>query len=1100
MRIEAVKAGAFGPFTGDTLELAPGMNVIYGPNESGKSSWHAAIYAALCGMKRTRGQPTREDRAFASRHRPWRGTTWRVSAVVALDDGRTIEIEQSFGSGGRSVATDLGTKKPLTGDIVRAGAVDAATLLGLTRETALATLFVRQADMLRVLTEAGALQEYLERAAATSTVDTTADEALARIAAYRRDRVGLFRAGSRGPLASASRQLKEARDALDKAEERFESYQELLARRHIADGDVRDVEQRLRDLVDHEQERQRRERWQEIRAAERRLQQARQLAQEAASGPQDSGPVKELVTAVTRALAAFEARPAEPPPLEGPTADELERDLAELPDLPDGDVEPDEGVTTRRHTWQQEIERLAAHVNNKPDPPEAEDAPQQTRASAAEIEAELAALPGAPAGDVEPAEEVTTCREAWQQEVQRLAAHDDTEPRRLQADGPPVPSSELRRLADELETPLPVANPSLQENVRARRAGSAQPVAAQRLVRVELPASRVAPTRPIVRIAIILGAVLALLGVVLVAVGQPLPGSATLVLGIAMSAAAFSRWRRPIPAAITPTSPGEQPTQVPDLELQRLEARMLLEQEAVAQAARRRDTAVARLAVLNLPGDPAELRQLASTSDAAAFERERATEWERRRGELEAKVATAAQQLRATVTARGTPVADRDDIDRMLQRYAEACRQRAHQAGQAARRADVEARLRERRAAEAARSAAVERVAEWERRRGELEGTVATVDHQLRTILAARGTAVSDQDDLDQAFQRYVEACRNRAQQAGQAARRADLEARLRERRGGERAQDIDRSARATAEQQLLSVAAEAGQANGTDPEQLASTMRGWLTTQEGLAADRQRKAERVARLDQVLDGRTPEELEAEIAQLIADAGGCPPDAAPDIEDRSEELDALQSRARQRREALSELVGQIEGAEGHLLDVSQAVEAEARSNVEVQRLTALAEDLDIATEILGAAQQKVHADIAPVLNETIRPWVPRITRGRYDDIRVDPATLELEAHEVRGQFRPATVLSHGTTEQLFLLLRLALAERLATTGESAPIVLDDITVQSDADRTIAALDLLHDLSAEHQIVLFSQEDEVLRWAEAELALPSDRLLRLPEQT
>ena len=75
MRIENVKAGAFGPFAGDTLELAPGMNVIYGPNESGKSSWHAAIYAALCGMKKTRGQPTREDRAFASRHRPWRGTT-----------------------------------------------------------------------------------------------------------------------------------------------------------------------------------------------------------------------------------------------------------------------------------------------------------------------------------------------------------------------------------------------------------------------------------------------------------------------------------------------------------------------------------------------------------------------------------------------------------------------------------------------------------------------------------------------------------------------------------------------------------------------------------------------------------------------------------------------------------------------------------------------------------------------------------------------------------------------------------------------------------------------------------------------------------------
>jgi len=150
----------------------------------------------------------------------------------------------------------------------------------------------------------------------------------------------------------------------------------------------------------------------------------------------------------------------------------------------------------------------------------------------------------------------------------------------------------------------------------------------------------------------------------------------------------------------------------------------------------------------------------------------------------------------------------------------------------------------------------------------------------------------------------------------------------------------------------------------------------------------------------------------------------------------------------------------------------------------------------VASEILAAAQQKVHADIAPVLNETIRPWVPRITGGRYDDIRVNPATLEVEAHEAGGQFRPATVLSHGTTEQLFLLLRLALAQRLITTEERAPIILDDITVQSDAERTVAALDLLHEISRDHRVVLFSQEDEVLRWAEQRLHDSTDQLVRL----
>lgn len=78
MRFESVKAHAFGPFQNETLELATGMNVVYGPNESGKSSWHAALYAGLCGVRRKKGMPTREERDFAARRKPWDGGGWEV--------------------------------------------------------------------------------------------------------------------------------------------------------------------------------------------------------------------------------------------------------------------------------------------------------------------------------------------------------------------------------------------------------------------------------------------------------------------------------------------------------------------------------------------------------------------------------------------------------------------------------------------------------------------------------------------------------------------------------------------------------------------------------------------------------------------------------------------------------------------------------------------------------------------------------------------------------------------------------------------------------------------------------------------------------------
>jgi exonuclease SbcC len=70
MWIQRVVAHAFGPFSERGCQFAPAMNVLYGPNEAGKSSWHAAIYAALCGMRRARGQPRREGREFEERHPP----------------------------------------------------------------------------------------------------------------------------------------------------------------------------------------------------------------------------------------------------------------------------------------------------------------------------------------------------------------------------------------------------------------------------------------------------------------------------------------------------------------------------------------------------------------------------------------------------------------------------------------------------------------------------------------------------------------------------------------------------------------------------------------------------------------------------------------------------------------------------------------------------------------------------------------------------------------------------------------------------------------------------------------------------------------------
>lgn len=120
MRIAEVHAQAFGPLIDAHLELRPRMNVIFGPNEAGKSSWHAALSAALCGIRRGSGPPRKEDQRSAELYRPWTSQSWKVRCVVALSDGRRVELRDDLDNlDGRAI--DLYTGQQLTDDDIIGG-------------------------------------------------------------------------------------------------------------------------------------------------------------------------------------------------------------------------------------------------------------------------------------------------------------------------------------------------------------------------------------------------------------------------------------------------------------------------------------------------------------------------------------------------------------------------------------------------------------------------------------------------------------------------------------------------------------------------------------------------------------------------------------------------------------------------------------------------------------------------------------------------------------------------------------------------------------------------------------------------------------------
>ncbi len=77
---------------------------------------------------------------------------------------------------------------------------------------------------------------------------------------------------------------------------------------------------------------------------------------------------------------------------------------------------------------------------------------------------------------------------------------------------------------------------------------------------------------------------------------------------------------------------------------------------------------------------------------------------------------------------------------------------------------------------------------------------------------------------------------------------------------------------------------------------------------------------------------------------------------------------------------------------------------------------------------------------------------------------------QLRIDNSAGQALPLEVLSRGTRETVFIALRLSLAAAYARRGVMLPLVLDDVFVNFDRARTLAAARVLRDFAAlGHQV-------------------------------
>jgi uncharacterized protein YhaN len=393
-----------------------------------------------------------------------------------------------------------------------------------------------------------------------------------------------------------------------------------------------------------------------------------------------------------------------------------------------------------------------------------------------------------------------------------------------------------------------------------------------------------------------------------------------------------------------------------------------------------------------------------------------------------------------------------------------------------------------------------EHMGAWERRRTELLRSAEDAAQRLKSALAAVGEPAGD--DTLAAFAEFDDRCRQRALISEQAAKRPALQAQLRERKRSEEMAQNVASSREAATRQLLEAAQSCGLPT-LSAEGAEAGLAGWERYRQGELHKFETRQEQWAELQALLGGKSLDELAETLAAAEKDSQdtqrGFRHDEIASLADQdvAAQLPALRATAETARTHAATAAGALGEKARDLTAVADAEEAAARAEAELARVRELDETLRAAADFLTKAQQGVQRDIAPLLAATLSRWLPKITAGRYVDAVVDPATLQVKVCGPNRRWYRADRLSHGTAEQVYLLLRVTLSRHLTANRGVCPLLLDDVTVQADATRTVEILDLLHELSTQQQVVLFTQETAVSQWAQRNLHQPLDAIRQLP---
>jgi len=209
MRLDELSLTGFGRLTNATFAFQPGLNLIVGPNEAGKSTLLQAMFTLLYGFFDS-GSVTGPRRELLDAYRPWNTTVdYHGALTFSLHDGQRYRVERTFGS---HMTTSL-SMLPQQKDVSTQYKSDsfgrlyfAEDLLGMSRTVFEHTCCLRQSELARLDKSASAITEAIMRLTTSGAADASATDSVEKLKLVLRDEIGTARAWTK-PLASAQKEL-----------------------------------------------------------------------------------------------------------------------------------------------------------------------------------------------------------------------------------------------------------------------------------------------------------------------------------------------------------------------------------------------------------------------------------------------------------------------------------------------------------------------------------------------------------------------------------------------------------------------------------------------------------------------------------------------------------------------------------------------------------------------------------------------------------------------------------------------------------------------------------------------------------------------------